>query len=131
MVERSRVRVPAGVGGKFLLRGQLSVLTLVSVPHPCYCSSTFKKKKITAIVPKRAGGRLQPNTHTYVALNGRLQLNTHTYVALNGRLQLNTHTYVALNKVADSMVYTELVETAAVPGGTSYVPNIAVSTPLQ
>ena len=41
MNERSRVRIPAGAAGDFLLQGQLSVLTLisVSVPHPSYGSS--------------------------------------------------------------------------------------------
>ena len=39
VTERSRVRIPAEAAGEyFLLRGQLSVLTLisVSVPPPCY-----------------------------------------------------------------------------------------------
>ena len=43
MIERSRVRIPAGAEGEsFLLQGQLSVLTLisVSVPPPCDRSST-------------------------------------------------------------------------------------------
>ena len=42
VIERLRVRVSAGATGEFLLRGQLSVLTLnfVSVLPPCYRSST-------------------------------------------------------------------------------------------
>ena len=32
LVERSRVRVPAGAAGEFFSLGQLSVLTLISVP---------------------------------------------------------------------------------------------------
>ena len=48
----------------FLLQGRLSVLTLisVSVPPPCYCSSTWKILVIPAA--KSTGGRLQLNTHT-------------------------------------------------------------------
>ena len=49
--QRSRVQIPAGVAGKFLLWGQISVLTLilVSVPPPCYRSST---KKTLVSLPK-------------------------------------------------------------------------------
>ena len=41
VIERSRVRILAGAAGNFLIQGQLSVLTLisVSVPPPCYRSS--------------------------------------------------------------------------------------------
>ena len=48
---------PQERGENFLLQGQLSVLTLISVfvPPPCYRSSTS--------FGKNAGGRLQLNTH--------------------------------------------------------------------
>ena len=42
MIERSRVRIPAGAAGEFSSTGPTSVLTLisVSVPPPSYRSST-------------------------------------------------------------------------------------------
>ena len=64
MIVRSRVCIPAGAAGELsLLQGQHSVLTLisVSVPPPCYRSSTIKDPGHSA---KNAGGRLQLNTHT-------------------------------------------------------------------
>ena len=51
----------------FLLQGQLSVLTLisVSVPPPCYRSSTWKiTVGLRKVQVAGAGGRLQLKTHT-------------------------------------------------------------------
>ena len=63
MIERSRVRIPAGTAENFLLQGRLSVLTLISVSVPPRVT-TVARKKIPVILPKSAGGRLQLNTHT-------------------------------------------------------------------
>ena len=56
----------------FLLRGQLPVLSLISVfvPHLCYCSSIYIKDPSHSA--KSAGSRFQLNKHAaciYVALN--------------------------------------------------------------
>ena len=61
MIERSRVRIPAGTAGEFSSPGSTFLLTLisVSVPPPCYRSSTHPGHSA-----KSAGGRLQLNTHT-------------------------------------------------------------------
>ena len=53
MIERSRVRVPAGAVGYFLLQSQLSVLTVL--PHSYV--------KDPGHYAKTAGGRIQLNTH--------------------------------------------------------------------
>ena len=43
MIERSRVRIPAGAAGDFLLQGQLSVLTLISVS--CVTAVAHKRSR--------------------------------------------------------------------------------------
>ena len=44
MIERSRVRIPAGAGENFLLQGQLSVLTLIPVSVPPRVTSVARKR---------------------------------------------------------------------------------------
>ena len=62
MIERSRVRIQGGAAGEnFLLQGQLSVLTLISISVPPLCYRHVKDPGHSA---KSAGGRLQLNTHT-------------------------------------------------------------------
>ena len=56
-IERSRVRIPAGTGEKFLLRDQLSVLTLIAVSIP-----PQQHVKDPGHSVKSAGGTLQLNT---------------------------------------------------------------------
>ena len=61
MIERSRVRIPAGTAGEF------------SSPGSTFCADSYfgirstpqlHVKKIPVILQKSAGGRLQLNTHT-------------------------------------------------------------------
>ena len=59
MIERSRVRIPAGAAGDFFLQGRLSVLTLISVSVP-----PPQHVKDPGHSAKSAGGRLQLNMHT-------------------------------------------------------------------
>ena len=62
MIERLRVRIPAGAAGEFLLQSQLFVLTLIRCPfHP---RVTAVARKNPSNAAKSAGGRLHLNTHT-------------------------------------------------------------------
>ena len=104
MIERSRIRIPAGAVGEFFLQGRLSVLTLISVSvHP----------RVTAVARKRSRSFCQKCRWQVAA--------KHAY----------TVTYVALHEVTWSMVVwcTICAETAAVSCGTSH--TSAVSTPLR
>ena len=64
MIERSRVRIPAGTAGEFSSPGSTfcadSYFGIRSHPRV----TTVARKKIPVILPKSAGGRLQLNTHT-------------------------------------------------------------------
>ena len=56
MIERSRVRIPAGTAGEF------------SSPGSTFCADSYFGIRSTPVLPghsaKSAGGRLQLNTHT-------------------------------------------------------------------
>ena len=102
---KSRVRIPAGAAGKFLLQGQLSVLTLisVSVPPPCYRSIVARERSRS------------------FCQKCRWQVTAKHACSLRMWLCVKWH-------VRGCMVYTERAETAAVSRGTSHVST--VSTPL-
>ena len=68
MIERSRVRIPAGTAGEF------------SSPGSTFCADSYFGIRSTPVLPqqhvknpgdsaKSAGGRLQLNTHTPYVLN--------------------------------------------------------------
>ena len=91
-----------------LLRGQLSVLTLISVSVP------------PPVLPQQ---HVKDPSHSAKSAGGRLQLNTHTPYVCG---------FAWSDTVHGCMVYTERTETdslAADSCGTSHVS--AVSTPLQ
>ena len=91
----------------FLLQGQLSVLTLISVsaPPPCYRSPRSP-------VPVKDPG------HSAKSIGGRLQLNTHTPYLCGSAWNDMLH---------GCMVYTELAEMAAVSCGTSHASAVSTS----
>ena len=64
MIERSRVRIPAGTAGEFSSPGStFSADSYFGYPfHPRV--TAVARKKIPVILQKSAGGRLQLNTHT-------------------------------------------------------------------
>ena len=68
MIERSRVRIPAGAAGEFSSPGSTFVLTLisVSVPPQCYRSSI---KKTPVVLPKVQVAGYSCMHLTYVALH--------------------------------------------------------------
>ena len=59
MIERSRVRIPAGAAGEF------------SSPGSAFCADSYFGIHVTAVARKRPG-------HSAKSAGGRLQLNTHT-----------------------------------------------------
>ena len=64
MIERSRVRVPAGAAGEFLLQSWHSVLTLIRCPFQWH----VKDPEHSA---KSAGRRLHPNMHAPLTQRSR------------------------------------------------------------
>ena len=105
MVERSRVRIPAGAAGE------------LSSPASTFVADSHFGIRSTPVLPQQ---RVKDPGHSAESAGGRLQLNTHTpYVCGFARSDM----------VHGCTVYTERAETAAVSWGTSHAS--AVSTPLR
>ena len=63
MIERSRVRIPAGVAGEF------------SSPGSTFCQDSYFGIRSTPVLPEQ---HVKDPGHSAKSAGGRLQLNTHT-----------------------------------------------------
>ena len=63
MIERSRVRIPAGTAGEF------------SSPGSTFCADSYFGIRSTPVLPQ---SHVKNPSHSAKSAGGRLQLNTHT-----------------------------------------------------
>ena len=63
MIERSRVRIPAGVAGEFYS------------PGSAFCADSYFGIRCTPVLPQQ---HVKDPGHSAKSAGGRLQLNTHT-----------------------------------------------------
>ena len=68
MIERSRVRIPAGTAGEF------------SSPGSTFCADSYFGIRSTPVLPQL---HVKNPGHSAKSAGGRLQLNTHTPYVLN------------------------------------------------